>query len=92
MLLLLFHGAGCCGWHAIKPLPDGVSYQGAQLPCTDARFLCDVTGLDENGARKSEQEIFDEVFAMINRAERIVVIDMFLFNAFLCMEPNPYRP
>ena len=92
MLLLLFHGAGCCGWRAIKPLPDGVSYQGAQLPCTDARFLCDVTGLDENGARKSEQEIFDEVFAMINRAERIVVIDMFLFNAFLCMAPNPYRP
>ena len=46
---------GCCGWHAIKPLPDGVSYQGAQLPCTDARFLCDVTGLDENGARKANK-------------------------------------
>ena len=29
---------GCCGWHAVKPLPDGVSYQGAQLPYR-ARFL-----------------------------------------------------
>ena len=90
-LLLLVHAAGCC-WHAVKPLPDGLSHRGAWLPCTDARFLCDVTGLDANGARQSEQQIFDELFAMINRAERIVVIDMFLFNAFLGAGPAPHRP
>lgn len=90
-LLLLAHGAGCC-WHAVKPLPDGLGYRGAPQPCSDARFLCDVTGLDSNGVRQSEQQIFDEVFAMVNRAERIVVIDMFLFNAFLGAGPAPHRP
>ncbi|HRR32573.1 MAG TPA: phospholipase D-like domain-containing protein [Kiritimatiellia bacterium] len=89
--LLLGHAAGCC-WHAVKPLPDGLSHQSAWLPCDDARFLCDLTGLDANGVRQSEQQIFDEVFAMINRAERIVVIDMFLFNAFLGTGSAHHRP
>ncbi len=44
---------------------------GRLLPFTDSRFLCDVTGLDAHGARQSEQQIFDELFAMINRAERL---------------------
>jgi len=90
VMLLIAFSSGCC-WHAVKPLPAGLRHSSAPLPCSDARFLCDLTGLDANGARRSDQQIFDEVFAMIGRAEQIVVVDMFLFNDFLGAAPAPHR-
>jgi hypothetical protein len=88
---LLAGSAGCC-WHAVKPLPDGLSHCSELLPAENVRFLCDQTGLNDAGARQSDQQIFDETFAMIGRAERLVVVDMFLFNAFLGAGPAPHRP
>ncbi len=81
---------GCC-YHAVKPLPAGLSYRSELLPATEVRFLRDQTGLDESGARVIDQQIFDEVFAMIAQAERLVVVDMFLFNEFLGKGPAPHR-
>ena len=81
---------GCC-WHALKPLPHGLDYRSELLPAENVRFLSDQTGLDSTGTRRSDQQIFDEAFAMINRAERLLVVDMFLFNAFLGTGPAPYR-
>lgn len=81
---------GCC-YHAVKPLPKGLSCSSELLPATDVRFLCDRTSLDAAGARLIDQHIFDEVFAMIGRAERLVVVDMFLFNEFLGAGPAPHR-
>lgn len=81
---------GCC-YHAVKPLPRGLSYSSELLPASDVRFLCDRTSLDAAGARQSDQHIFDEIFAMIGQAEHLAVVDMFLFNEFLGAGPAPHR-
>jgi len=65
-----------------KSPPPGVSTAGPLRAATDVRFLADWTYLDALGVRRSEQAIFDEVFALIAQAERLVVLDMFLFNAY----------
>jgi len=65
-----------------KSPPPGVSTAGPLRAATDVRFLADWTYLDSLGVRRSEQAIFDEVFALIAQAERLVVLDMFLFNAY----------
>ncbi|MDD4026479.1 MAG: phospholipase D-like domain-containing protein, partial [Kiritimatiellae bacterium] len=54
-------------------------------------FMSDRSGLDGSGRRVEEQEIFDEVFGMIARAERLVLVDMFLFNDFIGAGPPPHR-
>ncbi|MDD4103382.1 MAG: phospholipase D-like domain-containing protein, partial [Kiritimatiellae bacterium] len=87
--LLMFLTGCCC--HAVKPLPDGLSYRSGWLPTAEARFLSDRSGLDKSGRRVAEQEIFDEVFGMIARAERLVLVDMFLFNDFVGAGPLPHR-
>ena len=89
-LALLSLAPGCC-YHAVKPLPSGLSYRSELLPASDVRFLCDRTGLDASGARVFDQQIFDEVFAMIGKAKQLVVVDMFLFNEFLGKGPAPHR-
>jgi len=88
--VLLAFASGCrtC---ALKPLPEGLSYRGEMLPASNVRFLSDRTYLDETGERRIDQQIFDEVFAMIARAERLVVVDAFLFNEFLGKSPPPHR-
>ncbi len=87
---LLAAAPGCC-YHAVKPLPKGLSYCSEIQPSTEVRFLCDQTGLDGSGARQIDQHIFDEVFALIAGAEHLVVVDMFLFNEFLGAGPAPAR-
>lgn len=81
---------GCC-YHAVKPLPKGLSYSSNILPASDVRFLYDQTCLDDAGARQIDQHIFDEVFAMIGKADHLAVVDMFLFNAFIGAGPPPNR-
>lgn len=65
-----------------KPLPDGVSVAMPERAAADVRFLADLTWVDANGERQVEQRIFDRVLALIEGAERLVVLDMFLFNDF----------
>jgi len=75
----------------VKPLPTGLSYRSELLPAADVRFLSDQTSVDAAGVRVIDQHIFDEVFAMIAKAERVAVVDMFLFNEFLGTGPAPHR-
>jgi hypothetical protein len=72
----------------VKPLPGGLSYRSEALPAEEVRFLCDQTGLDASGRRVSDQRIFDEAFALIGGAQRLVVVDLFLFNAFAGSAPH----
>ena len=90
LVALLMIAPGCC-YYAVKPLPAGLSYRSELLPAADVRFLCDQTGLDAAGVRVIDQHIFDEVFAMIGKAEHVAVVDMFLFNDFLGAGPAPHR-
>ena len=80
-------------WHAwLKPLPDGIPYSGQVREASDVRFLSDVTFTDATGARHVRQQIFDEVMQMIAGAEKLVLVDMFLFNDFQGPKPELTRP
>jgi len=78
-------------WHVNKPLPEGLSHHGPAHPTADVTFLGDSSWVDENGERQTQQEIFDAVFAMIAEARSLVVLDMFLFNAFQGPEAETHR-
>ncbi len=80
-------------WHVWKPLPQGVSVVGGihTLESSQVRFLRDHTYVDSSGVSVKKQEIFDEVFSIIDDAQDFIVIDMFLFNDFLGRSTFSYR-
>ncbi|WP_223788804.1 phospholipase D family protein [Marinicella meishanensis] len=80
--LLVLGWLGMGAYHSFKPLPAGISFASAQKPVGQVRFLADATWVDEDGVRYTEQQIFDRVLTLIKQAERLVVLDMFLFNDF----------
>lgn len=65
-------------------MPEGTAVDGDVylVPSKSVAFLYDITYLDKNGKRQSRQEIYDEIFRMIARARKLIVIDMFLINSF----------
>ena len=95
LLILVFIGTcllvGVGGYNAYKPLPEGISFAGQIRPVDEIAFYKDLTWVDAEGNRHSQQEIFDKVLNMINGARRLVVLDMFLFNDFIGKEQAPYR-
>lgn len=74
-----------------KPLPENVSYKGEVISIhpDDIHFLKDITYTNKDGERTSEQEIFDEVYKMIDDANSYILLDFFLFNDF--KNENSYR-
>ncbi|MCI0533569.1 phospholipase D-like domain-containing protein [bacterium] len=75
---------GLSAYGILKPLPKGVGVRGSTfvVPENSVTFLSDTTYMGEDGERHTDQEVFDEVFRMIARAERYILIDMFLWNSF----------
>lgn len=67
-------------WHGTKSLPDGLGYRGEPRALTDAIWLVDRTYIGERGERIVEQAVFDEMFRLIDGAQRLIVADQFLFN------------
>src|SRR5690625_2173729 len=88
--LLVWAGSGL--WQAGKPLPEGISAEFPWRPAAEVSFLADRTFVDGQGRRRSEQVIFDEILTMIGGAQRLVVVDMFLFNDFGGDEGGALRP
>ena len=74
-------------YHSYKPLPEGVSVATPARPVLQAEFLVDYTWVDEHDVRRTEQQIFDRVLMLIRQAERLIVLDKFLFNDF-AGDPN----
>jgi phosphatidylserine/phosphatidylglycerophosphate/cardiolipin synthase-like enzyme len=79
-------------WQAFKPLPEGVGIAFPWRAAADAAFLADRTFVDAEGARHSEQQIFDAAFSMIGQAQQLIVLDMFLFNDFAGAGGTALRP
>jgi len=69
-------------WGALRPLPAGIGLASQPRAAESVRFLADYSYVDAAGRRRVEQRIFDRIFGHIERAERLVVLDMFLFNDF----------
>lgn len=68
------------GVRYFMPVPAGVSYESEEYLTDDAAFLYDLTYKNNDGGITQEQEIFEEVYTMIDEAQEFLVIDMFLFN------------
>lgn len=69
-------------WHAGKPMPPGTNVDSPAMISSgaDVKFLADRTFRDINGRAYQEQQIFAEVFGIIDAARSFVVADFFLFN------------
>lgn len=63
-----------------KSTPENITYESDVYSTDSVEFLYDLTYADNDGEETHEQEIFDEVFGMIDEAEEFLLIDMFLFN------------
>ena len=68
------------GVRYFMPVPASVSFESEEYQTDDATFLYDLTYTNNDDAITQEQEIFEEVYTMIDEAEEFLVIDMFLFN------------
>lgn len=92
MVAALIAYLGMAAWQAFKPLPTGLGVATPLRPAAEVAFLADETWRDDSGERVSDQVIFDEVLRLIRQAERLVVLDMFLFNDFTGEAKGRYRP
>ncbi|HDZ55621.1 MAG TPA: phospholipase [Pseudomonas xinjiangensis] len=90
LIIFLLIWAALAIYQANKPLPQGFSVEGPLRPANDLAILIDQTYVSAAGEQVSEQEIFDEIFRLIEQARQLVVVDMFLFNEFA--SENSYRP
>jgi len=73
--------------------PEGTNYESNKyiIEPGDIEFLYDLTYKTDSGIVVSEQEIFDRIFSLIDRAEKYILLDMFLFNSYTGKEDNVYR-
>ena len=92
LLLLLALIASPPLWHRYKPLPDGLAHESPLLPAMGLNLLVDDTWETADGGRGMRQRIFDEALRLIEQARQLVVVDMFLFNAFQGADEASYRP
>jgi hypothetical protein len=80
---------GMATYQAFKPLPAGIGQAFPLRNSDDVALLTDITYLDTDGNRQSEQQVFDEILRLVTQAERLVVLDMFLFNDFTGADATP---
>jgi phosphatidylserine/phosphatidylglycerophosphate/cardiolipin synthase-like enzyme len=83
LLVIIFLSVPTALFNILKPLPEGVSVEGKEIFILkdEIEFLYDITYLDNENQRISEQEIFDRVFEMIENADHYILVDMFLIRS-----------
>jgi len=69
-------------FQAYKPMPEGLSVSAPLRPGEGLELLDDRTLINAAGEQVSEQQVFDEVFRLIAQAQKLIVVDMFLYNEF----------
>lgn len=81
-------------YQLMRPFPESLARPSPEyrVPAASIAFFADETFLDAKGERAVRQEIWDEVFRMIDGAERLIVLDMFLFNSYQGESPETLRP
>lgn len=77
---------GCIIWmlgvglfHTTKPLPSNLSYESEWKSVEDLSFYQDIS-YQESGVRVQEPTIFPAIHHIIEKADRFILLDMFLFN------------
>jgi len=81
-------------WHSYKPMPPGtdIASPWSEVPLSELRLLTDVTVTDGRGQVIIRQQIFDEVFRIIDAAQEFIVLDFFLFNDYRSVAGNDASP
>lgn len=81
-------------WNVFKPLPPGthVASPVVSVQPEDVQFLYDLSSHAPNGEPVREQRIFDEVFALIDGAQSLLVADFFLINDMMGATGSVHRP
>ena len=80
--------------HRSPQLPPGtnISSSPTGIAPENIRLLIDDTAWDpETGRRVIDQEIFEEILAMIARAEELIFVDLFLWNPWQGSIPEEHR-
>ena len=75
-------------------LPPGTNVvtSSMNIAADDIRLLIDDTAWDPKaGRRVIDQELFDEILAMIDRADRFIYLDLFLWNPWQGSIPEEHR-
>ena len=70
--------------NTFKKLPEGISYEGDLHWTDEVDMFTDLTYAQnkDGDSMVHELAIFDEVYAMIDRAEQFIVLDYFLFDHY----------
>jgi phosphatidylserine/phosphatidylglycerophosphate/cardiolipin synthase-like enzyme len=86
--------AGVGLWHTVKPMPPGtdVHTQSTSVAAAEVQFLYDLTRNDPQGGLLYEQQIFNEVFRIVDEARSFVVADFFLINELMGAAGGAHRP
>ncbi len=82
--LLLASLLGC------QQMPEDLSATTPLRPAEQVELLFDQTWRDSDGQEHVQQQIMDRVLELIDNANELVVVDMFLFNDFA--GEDSYRP
>ena len=80
--------------HTAIPLPPGtrIAIEPVAIDPGSIRLLIDDTAWDEEEQlRIIDQEIFEEILAMIDRADRFIYVDLFLWNPWQGSTPEQHR-
>lgn len=81
--LLIFWLAGVMIYHTHKPLPPGLSYESPVYRTDNVSFWYDLNVADGSEYGRHEGQIFPRMLDMIGEARQFVIVDMFLFNAYI---------
>lgn len=73
------------------PAPSAVGLVWPKHPAHTVRFVSDDSWLDGSGDRILTQSLFDELFSAVNKAQTLIVLDMFLFNDWQGPTPETHR-
>lgn len=92
ILLLLCAWALTALFNRYKPLPDDVGRAWPERPAHQVALLVDDTWVEADGKRHFDQAIFDEFFRLIGQAQKLVMVDMFLFNDMAGATTQVHRP
>lgn len=79
MLIILFILSIMIFFGFITKNPKGTSYEGIKRKDSNIEFLYDLN-YKKNKQTIKEQKIFQEQLAIIDEAEKFLILDMFLFN------------
>ncbi|MFP1682555.1 phospholipase D-like domain-containing protein [Alloalcanivorax sp. C16-1] len=83
-------------YHRYKPLPEEVGRAWPVRAAEDVAVLADDTWVNQDAGddpeRHHKQAIFDEFFRLIGQADRLIVVDMFLYNDMAGATTGNLRP